>query len=113
MKDYFTFEEMIVTNQDLPNNPPLELLSNGLRLNTILNVIRHELGLPIKVNSCYRSEPVNSAVGGVCNSKHLQWLAADITCNNMVKLKSICMRYRNQNTLSELVIHNNYIHIAI
>ena len=44
----------------------------------LLNDIRTDFGKPVIVNSAYRSEEHNEAVGGVKNSFHTQGLAADI-----------------------------------
>lgn len=43
-----------------------------------LQVLRDELGCPIFINSSYRTQSKNKAVGGVPNSQHLTSSAADI-----------------------------------
>ena len=43
-----------------------------------LDIIRDEYGKPMKVNSAYRTDQHNEAVGGVKNSQHREGLAADI-----------------------------------
>ena len=45
----------------------------------ILQPLRDEMGFKIKVNSGYRSDALNAAVGGAWNSNHLKGRAADIT----------------------------------
>lgn len=49
-----------------------------LRLVHILQLLRDHFGEPVKINSAYRTETHNAAVGGVKNSQHLYGTAADI-----------------------------------
>lgn len=44
----------------------------------VLQLIREEFGLPIRVTSSYRSERVNRGVGGARTSAHTHGSAADI-----------------------------------
>jgi len=48
-----------------------------------LQVIRDEIGKPIKINSGYRSPEHNKSVGGVKNSMHVKGKAADITIQGL------------------------------
>ena len=57
---------------------PLSVYRNVKLLAKNLQVLRDSIGLPIKVNSGYRSPSHNSAIGGVSNSQHLLGNAADI-----------------------------------
>ena len=44
-------------------------------------IIRDELGVPVRVNSGYRCTKHNKNVGGVKNSKHTLGHAADLSCS--------------------------------
>lgn len=44
-----------------------------------LQIIRDYFGVPVNVNSAYRTEEYNEAVGGVADSQHLLGKAADIS----------------------------------
>ena len=57
---------------------PLELMENVKLLAQQLQVLRDYTGLPIKINSGYRSPVYNKKIGGVSNSQPLQAKAADI-----------------------------------
>ena len=57
---------------------PLDVLDNIKELACNLQVLRDLLGESIKINSGYRSEAHNKAIGGVKSSKHTKGLAADI-----------------------------------
>lgn len=75
----FTLEELTRTSTGLQNDPPVSVAGNLLRLAGLLEEVRAMLGhCPIRVNSGYRSERVNRAVGGASNSAHMEGRAADI-----------------------------------
>lgn len=65
---------------DKKNTPvPCELLPNVTRLADQLQVLRDHLGIPIHINSGYRTRAYNTAVQGAPKSQHLEAKAADIT----------------------------------
>ena len=57
---------------------PIALLPNVLDLADNLQVLRDYLGVPISINSAYRSLEHNRKIGGATNSQHLFAKAADI-----------------------------------
>ena len=57
---------------------PNEVFVNIVELAQNLQKLRDYVGLPIKVNSGYRSPSHNARVGGVSNSQHLTGKASDI-----------------------------------
>ncbi len=57
---------------------PSELLTNVLELAENLQVLRDFVGVPIKINSSYRSLSHNAKIGGSKSSQHLFGKAADI-----------------------------------
>ena len=63
---------------------PSELLTNVLELAENLQVLRDFVGVPIKINSSYRSLSHNANIGGSKSSQHLFAKAADI----VIKSKS-------------------------
>ena len=76
---YFTIAEMTATSTGLANSPDSwGIFSNLMATANKLDVIREAFGAAIRVNSGYRSKAVNTRVGGVSTSAHLQGLAADI-----------------------------------
>lgn len=83
----FTFEEMIKSNTatrlGINNNPSKEEAENIIQLvEKVLQPIRNKYGKPIVVNSGYRCEKLNNAVGGSKTSQHRYGAAADIEANN-------------------------------
>lgn len=73
-KNFYKYE---FDSKDGSEMPSL-VLENVRLLATELQKLRDFVGLPIKVNSGYRSPSHNDSVGGVSNSKHLIGIAADI-----------------------------------
>jgi uncharacterized protein YcbK (DUF882 family) len=59
---------------------PADVRANLQILAENLQVLRDEIGMPISINSGYRSPAHNQRVGGAANSTHLRGLAADIRC---------------------------------
>lgn len=112
MVTYFTFQELVKTNTGLENYPTdINLLANLVDLAKFLDQIRKELGLPIIVNSGYRSPQVNAKVGGVKTSHHTMCLAADIKCKDNAKLLEILKKHIKE--IDQLIVYPTFIHISI
>ena len=89
---HFTLYELLYSRTALyskiPNHPTWQQVENLNRLaTTILEPVRKVYGKPIKVTSGFRCTLLNSTVGGVDNSQHLQGLAADLQVNDLKALK--------------------------
>jgi hypothetical protein len=85
LSEHFTLGEMCKTKVNLTNLPNEAQEKNLKRLCGWLEMLRSEWNKrygegddPIIINSGYRSEAVNKAVGGVKGSNHLTGCAADI-----------------------------------
>ena len=77
--EYFSWSEMRTTSTGINNALTEEARANIYRLvQEVLDPLREELGVPIRVTSGYRSPDVNAAVGGSRTSRHMLGLAADI-----------------------------------
>ena len=53
--------------------------------------LRRELGVPIAVNSAWRSAWMNKKVGGQPTSQHLLGRALDLQCHNGIDLSAVSM----------------------
>lgn len=81
---YFTLREMTRTSTGLSNHPPEHIVASLTRLvRDLLDPLRIDIELPIRVTSGYRSPQVNAAVGGSRTSRHMTGLAADIKVRGM------------------------------
>ena len=86
LSEHFTFAEMTRTNTRIENVPNEAQVENLKRLCNWLERLREKVGNPIIINSGYRSEAVNKAVGGVKSSNHLTGCAADIHVTGIEQL---------------------------
>lgn len=96
---------------------PNELYSNMVELAKNLQVLRDELGKPVRINSAYRTPKHNKKVGGASKSQHLLCKAADIvvagvtptevaeTIERLVKEKKMIQ--------GGIGIYNNFTHYDI
>lgn len=63
----------------LDNNPnPYQLSNMGVIADNIFEPLRKWVGGPIKINSFFRSEDLNKAIGGSSKSQHCDGCALDI-----------------------------------
>src|SRR6185437_6655454 len=65
-------------NNGLNTDPPRELWPNILNVIKVVDEFCERVGKPVVLNSVYRSEAYNAAVGGVSGSQHKKFQAADI-----------------------------------
>lgn len=84
---YFTIKELCksstATQLGIDNTPNSEIVNNLKQLvEYILDPLRERYKKPIYVNSGYRCDALNKAVGGSKTSSHLYGLAADITAGS-------------------------------
>ena len=79
---HFSLEELTTTKTGISNIPHYNDI-NQLRIlcRDILEPLREKLGCPLIVDSGFRSQAVNDAVGSVKTSQHLLGQAADIHCS--------------------------------
>jgi hypothetical protein len=90
----FSLNEMCRSNtasvRGLPNVPNAEQVKNLQQLcENVLQPLRNHLGKPVVINSGFRSQAVNMAVGGAKNSQHMKGEAADIKCKDYPYAKEI------------------------
>lgn len=84
---YFSIEEMTKSDtakaKGIDNTPSQEVIDNLTKLiEAVLDPLREWYGSVIYVNSGYRCEALNKAVGGVSNSFHLYGQGVDITAGS-------------------------------
>ena len=126
LSEHFTLAEMCKTSAKTAdgNIPSRVNIENLQRLcENWLEPLRAKYGAPIIINSGYRSEAVNKAVGGVATSNHLTGCAVDIRVADMKQL----LRYavilldiadEGRKAFDELLIEQNakgiyWLHFAV
>ena len=86
LSEHFSLAELTKTNTKMKNLPNEAQVENLKRLCGWLEMLRMKRNEPIIINSGYRSETVNKAVGGAPNSNHLTGCAVDIHVTGMEQL---------------------------
>lgn len=96
---------------------PDELVDNCEELMDNLQVLRDHLGVPISVNSGYRTPTYNSSVGGARNSQHLKAKAADIRAKGYTpkQIHAAIELLISQDRMKEggLGLYNSFVHYDI
>jgi len=84
----FSLAELTATGRNLPNVPTEGEIANLRMLaEKVLQPLRDALGKPVRVNSAFRSQAVNRAVGGTATSQHRLGQAADIHVPGMTSVE--------------------------
>lgn len=85
LSENFTYEELTHTDhREFDNTPNETEMANLVRLANFLEQVKEMLGgKPIMINSAFRSEEVNRAVGSKDTSQHRRGCAADLRVPDM------------------------------
>lgn len=130
LSEHFSLAEMCKTSANLDNVPNEAQVENLKRLCGWLEMLRSEWNKrydegndPIFINSGFRSEAVNKAVGGVKGSNHLSGCAADIRVagiEQLVRYATILLDIsdESQEDFDELLLErspkgNYWLHFAV
>ena len=131
LSEHFTLAEMTKTNAKTKdgNIPSHVHIENLKRLCGWLEMLRDEWNKrygegddPVIINSGYRSEAVNKAIGGVKGSNHLTGCAADIRCLGMEQaIRYACILLdiadESKEVFDELIIEKKgtsvWVHFAV
>jgi hypothetical protein len=110
LSDNFSLEELIASESaarsGIDNMPPPDVMPNMFALAQGLERVRDALGgLPIHVNSGFRSARLNKLVGGAANSQHMSGLAADIVCPKFGTPLDVCRAIVSAGIEIDQVIH--------
>lgn len=113
---YEEFEESLIAEElKIDNSIPSKRIRFAIRL-LVLNLLqplRDKVQRPLILNSGYRSQALNKAVGGVKESQHVKGEAADISCKDAMQvllLGQIIMRFSIP--FDQMILHENFIHLS-
>lgn len=112
---YFTIEELSRTSTGIDNIPNAEQKENLVYLTeNILDPLREYMGVPITVNSGFRSLAVNKAVGGASSSQHMKGEAADVSRGSKTKNKELFEWIKTNCDFDQLINECDYswIHVS-
>lgn len=117
---YFTIKELcnstIASQKGIDNTPNQDIINNlTLLIDRVLDPIREKWGKPIIINSGYRCDELNKAVGGAKTSQHRLGMAADITTGDKENNKKLFELIKSINIdFDQLIDESNFtwIHIS-
>lgn len=117
---YFTIEEMTKsstsTAKHIDNTPNQTVIDNLTKLiEAVLDPLREWWGGPIKVNSGYRCEALNEAVGSKAKkSQHLYGEAADITVGSKTENEKLFNYIKDNLPFDQLINESNFswVHVS-
>lgn len=109
----FALKEVIYTSTGLDNEPSFEhWLNLSSVIHRIMQPVRDNFKVPIKITSGYRSYSVNKKVGGVYNSQHLSGEAIDFICEK-VELEVIFNWINDNLIFDQLILEPSWIHVSL
>ena len=116
---YFTIKELCRSNTadrlGIDNTAPPHVQAKLKALvDNVLDPLREWYGKPIIVNSGYRNERVNKAVGGASKSQHLSGEAADITTRDKTENKKLFNYIKDNLEFDQLIDEKNFswVHVS-
>ena len=121
---HFTIAELCASDtaraRGIDNTPPSGVtLALTTLIEKLLDPIREAWGGPITVNSGYRCQKLNAAVGGAVTSQHLRGEAADITVGSPAQNKQlfeliVSLQKEGKIEFDQLIDESNYawVHIS-
>lgn len=115
LSPHFSLEELTTTQQrSLDNTPSAEVVAVLRQTAERMEGVRRLLGdKVIIVNSGYRSEAVNRAVGGSKTSDHRMGHAVDFTCQGFGDPRRICGELAGASfTFDQLIEEGQWVHLS-
>lgn len=114
LSPHFSLAELTVTSTGIPNIPTGVYLQNLIYTAQQMEKVRAILGTPIKVNSGYRCDAVNRAVGGVTTSAHSFGFAVDFVSPEFGDPYTICAKLIQAGMQFDQLImeRNRWVHIG-
>lgn len=119
LSEHFTLEELSFSELALRRgiiNTPGAIQTANLRLlcETLLEPARLMLGVPMHINSGYRSNAINLAIGGATNSAHMDGRAADFVPTDLPLATAFDVLRTSALPFDQIITEcNSWIHIAI
>jgi hypothetical protein len=119
MSEHFTLDDLTrsqtASRKGIDNTPPQQAIDSlNLLCSTLLEPARALLGVPISVDSGFRSEALNEAVGGAKSSAHLDGRAADLVPQGVVLQAAFDLLRKSSLPYDQVIFEcRAWIHLAI
>lgn len=116
---YFSIKEMTKSNtataKGIDNTPDQTITNNLIKLiEAVLDPLREWYGKPITVNSGYRCEALNKAIGGAKSSQHMLGEAADITAGSKEENEELFNYIKDNLEFDQLINESDFswVHVS-
>ena len=116
---YFSIKEMTKSNtataEGIDNTPDQTITNNLIKLiEAVLDPLREWYGKPIIVNSGYRCEALNKAIGGAKSSQHMLGEAADITVGSKEENEKLFNYIKDNLEFDQLINESDFswVHVS-
>ena len=118
LSEHFTLQELcasdVALRKGIDNTPPADIVANLTELAVILERVRELLGVPMHINSGYRSPKLNSVVGGSTTSAHMTGQAADFIAPQFGTPKEIAIEIAASDIpFDQLIMEGTWVHFGI
>ena len=97
---------------NIDNAIPSDEIKESIRalVTNVLQPLRDAVGESLHINSGYRCEMLNRAVGGVSTSQHTKGEAADVRCARPYKLAQLA--YDLGLPYDQMILYPNFVHFS-
>jgi hypothetical protein len=118
LSEHFSLEEMtsseVAIRKGIDNTPSAEVVANLTELAMALEKVRSLLGVPMHINSAYRSPKANAAVGGSSTSAHMTGQAADFVAPQCGTPQDIAQKIAASDiAFDQLIYEGTWLHFGI
>ncbi|MGL5745783.1 MAG: D-Ala-D-Ala carboxypeptidase family metallohydrolase [Cetobacterium sp.] len=113
MSNYFKLAEIVKTDTGLDNGlKDAERAITATITATKMDLVRYILGVPVIINSWYRSAEVNKAVGGSPRSQHLEGVAVDFKTKSFTPRQIYKKILDSGISFDQLLVYKTFVHIS-
>lgn len=114
LTENFSLSEFKCPREGMPEG---EILDHTKELAENLQVLRDEIGLPIRIISAYRSPDYNKSIGGAERSQHMYGKASDIKVKGMepVEVHKVVLRLISEGKMKQggVGLYETFVHYDI
>ena len=114
LSEHFTYDELTVTQvRNVSNKQNEKQLANLKKTAQLMEAVRALLCKPIRVNSGFRSDGVNRAVGGSTTSAHSFGYAVDFVCPEFGSAYEVACAIRDSGIkYDQLIYEGTWVHVS-
>ena len=117
LSDHFTLEELTHSSTaqrlGIDNAPSPAIRANLMLLARGLETVRLVTGHPLHIDSGYRCQALNRAVGGAEHSAHMDGWAADFTCPEFgTPAEIVAEVIRQKVSFDKIIQEGTWVHIS-